>query len=176
MSPSHRASAAALSTALSLAALMGCAQRVVIETEGPFVGAGAYKSRSISAQGGHGYHLELKRNGHFVLRAYAAGCPVREESGTWSAGDETLDLVSRERRTRESCPQPWRSEAREVALSCPVRKLSDRAFSMIHEEIGEGTAWTEWTRVGLSHPGEPSGTEPRQDSILSASISDRIPR
>lgn len=176
MSPFPRASVALLSTLLPLAALTGCAKKVVIEGGGPFVGAGAYKSRSVSAQGGNGYHLELKRDGRFVLRTYAAGCPVREDAGEWSAGDETLDLLSRESRTRESCVKPWQAEAREAAFSCPVRKLSDRSFTMLHEEISQGTAWTEWTRVGLSHPGQPSAEGPRQDSILSASISDRIPR
>jgi hypothetical protein len=131
---------------LALAAsLAGCAKTVNLKPEGSYLGLGSYRSQTTAAAGGRQYRLELKRDGSYALKAYASGCLVRDERGRWSGSEEYLDLTARETHAREACAAPLVSATRVETYSCPIRKLSDRTFQMIHEEIDQGTRWTEWT-------------------------------
>lgn len=160
------ATALGLAALGSLAGLAGCAKTVNIKPAGTYLEQGAYRSQTMAQSGGRQYRLDLKRDGRYALRAFASGCLVREERGLWSSTEEYLDLNAREIHARETCASPLAAAARAETYSCPIRKLSDKAFQMIHEEISQGTQWTEWT---LASVGDFAEAAPMQgDRSLSA--------
>jgi hypothetical protein len=158
-SPAATLRAAALVIAMASSAFLGgCAKTVQIQPDGPFLGTGAYRSQTVAATGGHTYRLELKRDGRYVLKDFASGCLVREDKGVWSASEEYLDLEAREVHARAACDAPLLATARPGTYTCPIRKMSDKAFQMIHEEINQGTQWTEWTLARSGDFAEASST------------------
>lgn len=142
---SHARLACSLLFMAASAFLGGCAKPMQIQPDGPYLGTGSYRSQTVASAGGHTYRLELKRDGRYVLKDFAAGCLVREDKGAWSASEEYLDLEAQEVHARADCEAPLLATARPGTYTCPIRKLSDKAFQMIHEEISQGTQWTEWT-------------------------------
>lgn len=134
----------ALLYSVVIAFLSACAGKVNTHPEGTFLGSGAYRSRTVSDAGGNSYRLELKTSGRFSLKTFAGSCVVGETAGLWQSSSEFLDLTMQEARRRDGCGTPWRIVSADGVVSCPIRKTSNRSFQMIHEEINQGTQWTEW--------------------------------
>lgn len=158
-----------LVAAASMASLAGCAKTVNIKPEGPFLGVGAYRSHIAAPEGALNYQLELKRDGRYTFKAFSSGCLLQEQAGLWSSSEEFLDLEVKEAHRRDACAEPLLSAGREETFSCPIRKLSDKAFQMIHEEISQGTQWTEWTMNGSGMAfADPSAAPAEGERNLSA--------
>ena len=161
---------------IAISILFACAGKVNTNPESGFLGSGAYRSRSISDAGGNGYQLELKPGGQFVMKTFAKGCLVGENSGLWHSSTEYLDLTVKNLRHREGCGAPWTISSGNDLIACPIRKTSNRSFQMIHEEINQGTQWTEWSMALNRSFGESStdmaGAEPMEKN-LSASLGEK---
>lgn len=166
----------ALVYSVAIATLSACAGKVNTHPEGSYLGSGAYRSRTVSDAGGNGYRLELKSSGQFNLKTFVGSCLVGESSGLWHSSPEFLDLTTRETRHRDGCGTPWRATPADDLLSCPIRKTSNRSFQMIHEEISQGTRWTDWKMAtdrnfeGLAEETAQAGS-PEQE--LSANIGEK---
>lgn len=158
-----------LAAAVSMGALSGCAKTVNIKREGPYLGVGAYRSLVAAPEGNRNYQLELKRDGRFTLKAFASGCMLQEQSGNWSSSEEYLDFEVKEAHRRDACAEPLLSAGRQEHFSCPIRKLSDKAFQMIHEEIIQGTQWTEWNMntSGMAFA-DPAAADPTERNLSAA--------
>lgn len=166
----------ALVYSAAIATLSACAGKVNTNPEGSFLGSGAYRSRTVSEAGGNGYRLELKTSGQFSLKTFAGTCLVGETAGLWHSSSEFLDLTTKEVRHRDGCGTPWRIASADGSVSCPIRKTSNRTFQMIHEEINQGTQWTEWKMATDHHfDGVPEETAKAAspDQELSASIGEK---
>lgn len=135
----------ALACLLSLAALMACTRRVAIHSEAPLLGSGFYRARIATEAGERFFQLELKPSGRFSLRAYAKDCLLSEETGAWRSTGGSLELDAKEKSQRALCSESLAILARNGLLTAPIRVTSTRSFQMIHEEMNQGTQWTDWT-------------------------------
>lgn len=141
----------ALACLLAIAALMACTRRVAIKAETPFLGEGMYRAQVATDAGERLFQLELKSGGRYILRTYAKDCLLSEEAGAWQSSGDYLELDAKERLQREECSASLYTVAREGMITAPIRVTSSRSFQMIHEEINQGTQWTDWTMA--ANPG-----------------------
>lgn len=158
----------ALACLLSIAALMACTRRVAIHSDAPHLGAGLYRARIATESGERFFHLELKPSGRFSLRTYAKDCLLSEEEGAWRSTGESLELDAKEKSQRALCSESLALMARDGLLAAPIRVTSSRSFQMIHEEINQGTEWTDWTMA--ANPGLPETMPEDPKAVVTSSL------
>ena len=138
-----------LLSAAAFALLTGACTRkaVVLKSSAEYLGSGTYRSKLEAADGAKtGLSLQLNGNGRFTLATLKGGCFVSEERGTWKSTQDALELHVQKTLRREECGSTWAVEDRDATIECMVRGASTRGFSLLHEEIMQGTQWTKWER------------------------------
>jgi hypothetical protein len=131
-----------------LASLSACTNKAIIKPKANFLENGTYRSHIETAPGAMtGLSLQLNGNGRFSLATLEGGCFVAEEWGAWSSTQEELSLRVQKSMRRASCASAWQTVQRDTAFICPMRSITDRSFQMLHDEIKQGTVWTEWQRI-----------------------------
>lgn len=157
----------ALACLFSIAAVMGCTRRVAIKSEAPFLGAGMYRAHVATDAGERLFQLELKSGGRFSLRTYTKDCLLSEETGDWQSSGDYLELGAKEKLQREECSASLYTVARESMVTVPIRVTSSRSFQMIHEEINQGTQWTDWNMA--ANPGQAESMPETPKPVITSS-------
>ena len=134
---------------LSTCALLlgGCTHKAIMKPSAEFLGAGTYRSHLAAADGAKtGLSLQLNGNGRFTLATLKGGCFISEERGIWKSSQDELELKVQKTLRRAECGSTWAVTEVDTTFHSMVRSASTRGFSMLHDEILQGTEWTAWTR------------------------------
>lgn len=138
----------ALLPPFALVLISACAHNVIMKPQTHGLNAGSYRSRMGSETGAmKGLSLQLNQNSRFTFATMEGGCHVTEEKGTWSVDNDVLSMKVEKTLQRSDCSSSWEPSARtgsDEELNCPIRNVTMRSFQLLHDEIGQGTVWTQW--------------------------------
>ena len=126
----------------------GCTRKaMVLQSSREYLGSGTYRAKLASPEGGvTGMSLQLNGNGRFTLATLKGGCFISEERGIWKSSQDELELKVQKTLRRAECGSTWAVTEVDTTFHSMVRSASTRGFSMLHDEILQGTEWTAWTR------------------------------
>ncbi|MDB5105099.1 MAG: hypothetical protein JWP91_2788 [Fibrobacteres bacterium] len=158
-----------------LSTFTACSHNAIMKPKADILQYGNYRSRVEAAPGAMtGLSLNLNGNGRFSLATMDGGCFVAEDWGAWSSTQEELSLRVQKSMRRASCSSAWQTVRRDTAFICPMRSVTDRSFQMLHDEIRQGTVWTEWEREASQGYAELERLrmEPEADAVTLNSESD----
>jgi hypothetical protein len=127
--------------------LSACSQKIIMKPEPDFLSAGSYRSRMNKDSGAMiGLFLQLNRGNRFAFTTREAGCQVSEDRGTWNGSQDILILRVEKSFRRNDCASGWESTASQAVYECPLRNVTNKSFQLLHDEIQQGTAWTQWEK------------------------------